>query len=93
MAVTTALLGCFALSAALSGYLFKHLQIIKRILLVIGGISLMVPVRMHEEGISLTLLANLLGGVVAILVIMLEWLSSKKEQGTADEHYHSSNTV
>jgi len=93
MAVTTALLGCFALSAALSGYLFKHLQIIKRILLVIGGISLMVPVRMHEEGISLTLLANLLGGVVVILVIMLEWLSSKKKQGAADEHNHSSNTA
>jgi TRAP transporter 4TM/12TM fusion protein len=70
IAVTTALLGCFALSAALSGYLFKRLNPTMRIILVLAGIALMIPVR---HGDITTILCNIIGGGLTIFLIIKEW--------------------
>ena len=70
IAVATALLGCFALSAALSGYLFKKLNPLMRIILVVAGIALMIPVR---HGDMTTILCNIIGGGLTIFLIIKEW--------------------
>ena len=70
IAVATALLGCFALSAALSGYLFKRLNPLMRIILVLAGVALMIPVR---HGDMTTILCNIIGGGLTISLIFKEW--------------------
>jgi TRAP transporter 4TM/12TM fusion protein len=93
MAVATALLGCFALSAALSGFLYKPLQFVIRVLLLLAGVALMIPVSMHEWIFSVTLLVNVLGGITVLSLILLEWLGSKKEQRSHLEPQRSSSIV
>jgi TRAP transporter 4TM/12TM fusion protein len=70
IAVATALLGCFVLSAALSGYLFKRLNPFMRIFLALAGIALMIPVR---HGDITTILCNIIGGGLAIFLVIKEW--------------------
>ena len=93
MAVATALLGCFALSAALSGFLYKRVKFGIRVLLLLAGVALMIPVHMHERIFSVTLLVNLLGGITVLLLIFLEWLDSKKDQRGHLEPQRSSSIV
>jgi len=69
--VTTALLGCFVLSAALSGYLFKDLNPIKRFILGLAGIGLLIPIQRHLTAFSL--LINIVCGGLALLLIIWEW--------------------
>ena len=71
IAVATALVGCFVLSAALSGYLFKALGPLRRILLALAGIGLMIPIRSYADIFSL--LTNVIGGGLALLLILIEW--------------------
>ena len=71
MCVATALLGCFVLSAALSGYLFKELNPIKRVILGLAGIGLLIPIQSHLTMFSSFI--NIAGGGLALLLIMWEW--------------------
>ena len=71
MCVATALLGCFVLSAALSGYLFKELSPIKRVILGLAGIGLLIPVQSHAAMFSSFI--NIAGGGLAVLLILWEW--------------------
>jgi TRAP transporter 4TM/12TM fusion protein len=78
LALATSLVGCFALSAALSGYLFRFLGPIKRIVLALAGIGLMIPVRGHTD--IFTLSTNIVGGGLAVLLIMIEWYRRGEEK-------------
>ena len=69
--VATALLGCFVLSAALSGYLFRDLNPIKRFILGLAGIGLLIPIQRHLTTFSL--LINIVCGGLALLLIIWEW--------------------
>jgi len=71
MCVATALLGCFVLSAALSGYLFKELSPIKRVILALAGIGLLIPIQSHAAMFSSFI--NIAGGGLALLLILWEW--------------------
>ncbi len=71
MCITTALLGCFVLSAALSGYLFKGLNPVKRVILGLAGIGLLIPVQSHAAMFSSFI--NIAGGGLAVLLILWEW--------------------
>ncbi len=71
MCVATALLGCFVLSAALSGYLFKELNQIKRVILGLAGIGLLIPIQSHAAMFSSFI--NIAGGGLALLLIIWEW--------------------
>jgi len=71
MCVATALAGCFVLSAALSGYLFRELRPIKRVILALAGISLLIPVQSHAAMLSSFI--NIAGGGLAVLLILWEW--------------------
>ncbi len=68
LAVSTALLGCFVLSAALSGFLFNKFGPANRIILAVAGIGLMIPVRSHT-----TLFINIAGAILAVFFIMKDW--------------------
>ena len=71
IAVTTAILGCFVLSAALSGYLFRTLRPIKRVIIGFAGVGLLIPIQSHI--VMLGLVINLAAGGLALLFIMREW--------------------
>ena len=77
LGVFTALFGCFVLSAALSGYLFKSLGPVKRIILALAGIGLLIPIR--GEADIFTLITNIAGGGLALLLVIMEWYGRNKE--------------
>jgi TRAP transporter 4TM/12TM fusion protein len=71
IAVTTALLGCFVLSAALSGYLFQELRPVKRVISGLAGIGLLIPIQTHLAAFSSFI--NIACGILALFLIVWEW--------------------
>ena len=68
--------GCFVLSAALVGYLFRGLGPIKRILFGLAGLALLIPVRSHADILNLSV--NIGGFGVAFLLILREWYGRRE---------------
>jgi len=77
IAVTTAILGCFVLSAALTGYLFRDLGPIKRLFLGLAGVGLLIPIQSHVAAFSSVV--NIVSGVLALLLIMWEWYGTRRK--------------
>ena len=75
--IVTALFGCFVLSAALSGYLFKTIAPIKRIILGITAIGLLIPI--HRHMIAFSSIVNVVSAGLALLLIIWEWRASKAQ--------------
>ena len=67
----TAVFGCFLLAGALTGYLYRGLSPIKRILFTITGVGLLVPIQSHL--IVLGLAVNVGCGALALLLVWKEW--------------------
>ena len=78
VATVTALFGCFALSAALTGYLFQELSPVKRILFALAGIGLMIPIK--GQSVGFCLLCNLTSAVIMFSLLTFEW-KRKREIG------------
>lgn len=72
ISVITAVLGCFALSIAVSGWCFKPLGAISRILFLIGAIFLIIPSPFYWSIIGVIILAT--------LVVYVKAVSKNKEQ-------------
>lgn len=66
----TALLGLFCIAAALNGHLFKKINPVLRIALVVGGLCAMIP------GIA----SDVVGIVVAAAVMAFQYLTAKKKE-------------
>ncbi len=66
----TALLGLFCIAAALNGHLFKKINPVLRIALVVGGLCAMIP------GIA----SDVVGIVVAVAVGAFQYLTAKKKE-------------
>ena len=66
----TALLGLFCIAAALNGHLFKKINPVLRIALVVGGLCAMIP------GIA----SDVVGIVVAVAVMTFQYLMAKKKE-------------
>lgn len=77
----TAIFGCFVLSAALEGYVFKDLTPIRRILFVIAGIGLLVPIQSHL--LMLGLIVNIGCGALAVILIAWEWKGRETKKAVA----------
>jgi TRAP-type uncharacterized transport system fused permease subunit len=75
LCITTALLGCFVLSAALSGYLFNEITPIKRLFLGLTGIGLLIPI--HSHMMVFCSFINIISGALALLLIIWEWRGSR----------------
>lgn len=79
VATITAIFGCFALSAALTGYLFQDLNPVKRILFALAGVGLMIPIQ--SQSVILSLFCNIASAVIIFSIITFEW-KRKKEIGS-----------
>ena len=66
----TALLGLFCIAAALNGHLFKKINPVLRIALVVGGLCAMIP------GIA----SDVVGIAVAVVVVAFQYLMAKKKE-------------
>ena len=66
----TALLGLFCIAAALNGHLFKKINPVLRIALVVGGLCAMIP------GIT----SDVVGIAVAVVVVAFQYLTAKKKE-------------
>jgi len=75
VATITAIFGCLTLAVALTGYLFQHLNTLKRILFALAGLGLMIPIRGQTMGLSL--LCNALSAIVMLSLFILEWKRKK----------------
>jgi len=73
----TAVFGCYALSAALGGYIFRTLNPLKRVVFMITGIGLLLPIQSHL--LALGLAVNIVCGGVAGLLVILEWYGGKRK--------------
>ncbi len=67
----TAVAGCFMLGCGLVGYLFKPIGWVSRFLMGISGILLLIP--LQSQFFITTILVNVLGLLLASLLIFLEW--------------------
>ena len=73
----TAVFGCYALSAALGGYIFRALNPIKRAIFMITGIGLLLPIQSHF--LILGLVVNIGCGGLAVLLIIWEWYGGRRK--------------
>jgi TRAP-type uncharacterized transport system fused permease subunit len=75
--VTTALLGCFVLGTSLTGYLFKAITPINRVLLGLAGVGLLIPI--HSQMKVVCSFINIVSGCLALLLILWEWRGSRAQ--------------
>ena len=69
----SALLGIFAIAAALNGYLYRHIHWTLRLVLVAGGLCMMVP----------GTLTDVVGLALVLAVIFYQRVSARKDSGPA----------
>jgi TRAP-type uncharacterized transport system fused permease subunit len=77
IAVTTAILGCFVLSGALTGYIFRELGPIKRLFLGLVGVGLLIPI--HSQFTTSSSILNIVSGALALLLIIWEWYGGRRK--------------
>lgn len=64
----TSIIGIFGVAACLNGYLFKHMPLVFRIVILVGGLLLMVP----------STISDLIGVVMVAAIVVMQFLMSKK---------------
>ena len=64
----TSIIGIFGVAACLNGYLFKHMPLVFRIVILVGGLLLMVP----------STITDLIGVVMVAAIVVMQFLMSKK---------------
>lgn len=77
LGVATAVFGIWILGAAITGFLFDGLSVLKRTLLAIGGVGLLIPVGL---GGSFGWISDLGGAALVIPLVVWEWRKTKREQ-------------
>jgi len=80
VAVSTAIVGAGLLGVALSGYLFARLNLLQRALLAGAALGMLTPAA--GEGILFHWTTDLAGLVLAVAVLLPQWL--KKRIGAVD---------
>jgi len=71
VAMISAIFGCLLVGAALTGYLFRELNPVKRMLMGLAGIGLLIPAEGHFFMVGL--FSDIVGGAVALAMIPWEW--------------------
>ena len=74
-----AMVGLFGVAAGLNGYLFGKINPLFRILAVVGGVLMMVPITGFSE--MQPLLFNAIGIVVIVAIVVVQRLIGKKSKG------------
>lgn len=73
--IITAFLACYLVSAGLVGYMFNHLNSLKRIFVALLALALFIPPTLWEWSQWL----NIVAFIVAVLFMIVEWISSRRE--------------
>jgi TRAP-type uncharacterized transport system fused permease subunit len=76
VSIVTAVAGCFLLGCALVGYLFRTLSPQMRVLMGLAGIGLLIPIQ--SQFVMTTIFINIIGGILAILLLFWEWWGSRR---------------
>lgn len=71
LAMITSSLGCFLVGAALTGFLFRELSVIRRILMAAASLCLFIPIQKPISMVGLS--GNIIGGLLAFILIFQEW--------------------
>ena len=69
----SALLGIFAIAAALNGYIFRRIPVIFRLILAAGGLGMLVP----------GLLTDIVGLALVAAICLVEYFTAKREKNAA----------
>ena len=71
VAMLACLFGCLLVGAALTGFLFRELSLIKRILMALASLCLFIPI--PKQISMMGLLGNLFGAILGLLLLVMEW--------------------
>ncbi|SDJ08086.1 TRAP transporter permease [Alteribacillus bidgolensis] len=74
VSVLSVVFGCILLSTGIVGYLFDHLHIWKRTLVIVLAVCLFFPV---DETAAFTQIVNVMGGLLGIAFLFVEWVKRK----------------
>ena len=73
IAIVTAIVGVWFISAAMIGYLFRRLALLPRAALMLGGVLLLIPAQFHALGGY----SDIIGAVIAAIVLILEYTATR----------------
>jgi len=76
LTIGTALVGCYFISVAVEGYLFRNLNVFQRVFMGLMAFFLLLPLSVWQYSWIL----NIAGFVLAVLFMLLEWRLSKSER-------------
>lgn len=79
VAIVTAVCGAYFIGAAAIGFLFRDLSPPVRIIMGLAGLGLLVPAQAGNI-FTIALFSNIIGAVLAILLVWWEWRNRKKPQ-------------
>jgi TRAP-type uncharacterized transport system fused permease subunit len=74
LSVATAVVGAVLLGVGLVGYLFRPVGVLKRILFILAATGLLIPLHSGEFA-ALTWASNGIALALAVLLVLIEWLS------------------
>lgn len=74
--VVTALAGIAALAIGAVGYLFRPVGALRRILFILAGLALLMPIEFGQ----MSAISNICGGVLCVAMVLLEWLGTRQKQ-------------
>ena len=77
IATITAIFGCFGLCAALTGYLFSDLNVLKRVLFALSGAGLLIPI--HSQFLHFGLSTNIGGAGLMLALLIVEWRGKRRK--------------
>lgn len=72
--IATAIVGVWIISAGMVGYMFTHMGVVERLLVVAAGFALLIP---HELG-RWALITDLIGAGASALLIARQWFAAQK---------------
>jgi TRAP transporter 4TM/12TM fusion protein len=89
LTVTTAIIGSILLGVGMVGFLFRPIGGIKRALFLLAAVGLLIPVVRTGGHVELTWAVNILGAVLAIILVTVEWMAHyqnrRRRQAGGDE--------
>lgn len=66
--------GCILLAVGIVGYLFDHLNTVKRVAMIVLAILLFIPI---YEAVYITSILNVIGAISGAAFILMEWKTSR----------------
>jgi TRAP transporter 4TM/12TM fusion protein len=80
LSVATAIVGAILLGIGIVGFLFRPIGAVTRSLFVVAATALLIPVVQTEAHASLTLVTNVAGLFLAVVMVGIEWAARSKRR-------------